>query len=323
MKTRCIGPFGESIEKHLELRRSLGFLLLNAEITLRDFDRYVVDRYPGAKTVTRDVVMGYLQSLKHLQTLTKHRRLSDLRQFCRFLFQINLDTYVPEKGLLPPATTNWKPYLYSLEETKDLIKIAGQLPPQESLRPRTYETLISLLWATGLRIGEAIRLNLEDVDNAVLHIRQSKFFKSRLVPLMNSSASALQNYRDLRLRFGHDQSPNAPFFVNERAKRCVYVTVNHTFLALVRHLGLKNANGSSPGLHSFRHTFATRCLSQAYKSGKDPVVVLPLLATYLGHANISHTQVYLHPSTDTLQDANHLFHQHIGEGQWRGDDERG
>jgi len=315
MINRFIGPFGENIEKHLELRRSLGFLLVNAEITLRDFDRYLANRNPEAKTVTRSVVTGYLQTLNHLQALTRHRRLSDLRQFCRFLFQMNPDTYVPEKGLLPPATTNWKPYLYSLEETKDLIKMAGRLPPRESLRPRTYETLISLLWATGLRIGEALRLNLEDVDidNAVLNIRQSKFFKSRFVPLTISSAAGLRKYRDLRLRYGHDQRPNAAFFVNERAKRCVNVTVNHTFLALVRQLGLKNAHGGSPRLHDFRHTFATRCLSQAYRSRHDPSVVLPLLATYLGHANISYTQVYLHPSSATLQDANHLFHQYVDE----------
>jgi len=315
MKNRFPGPFAGHIENHLELRRALGFLLLNAEITLRDFDRYVVDRYPEAKTVTRSLVMEYLQSLKHQHLITRHRRLSDLRQFCRYLFQINPETYIPEKGLLPPAKICRSPYLYSFQETKDLIKIAKQLPPRDSLRPRTYETLISLLWATGLRIGEALRLNLEDVDieNAVLHIRQSKFFKSRLVPLTISSAAGLKKYRDLRLWYGHDQRPDAPFFMNERAKRCVYRTVNHTFLAMVRHLELKNANGDSPGLHCFRHTFATRYLSQAYKSGQDPAVLLPLLATYLGHTHISYTQVYLHPSTATLQDANNLFHQHVGD----------
>ena len=127
------------------------------------------------------------------------------------------------------------------------------------------------------------------------------------------------------MQYGHDQRPTAPFFVNERAKRCAYVTVNHTFLAMVKQLGMKTAQGSPPGFHDFRHTFATRCLSNAYNSGKEPGAILPLLATYLGHVNIACTQVYLHPLTETLQDAGHLFRQNIDktEKQHSGGDSEG
>lgn len=323
MNKQFNGPLGGHIAKHLKLRRSLGFLLHRDEIALREFERYLDKHFPDAKTVTRTMVMGHLQSLRNLHAVTLHRHLTSLRQFCRFLFQLNPDTYIPERGLLPPATPNRTAHIYSLQEAKDLIKAARQLTPQESLRPHTYTTLISLLWATGLRIGEALRLNLEDVDitNAVLYIRQSKFFKSRIVPLTASSASALQKYEQLRMQHGHDQRLTAPFFVSERAKRFAYVTVNHTFLAIVRQLGMKNAQAGSPRLHDFRHTFATRCLSNAYKSGKDPGAILPLLATYLGHVHIAYTQLYLHPPTETLQNASHLFHQHIADTEKGGNSE--
>jgi integrase len=187
------------------------------------------------------------------------------------------------------------------------------LTPNRSLRPHTYSTLIALLWVSGLRIREALKLNLEDVDrdNAVLHIRESKFFKSRLVPLTLSSAAALETYRRLRAEHGHDQRPGAPFFINECARRCSHSMVGITFRDLVRQLGIRTVQGRDPRLHDFRHSFATRYLNEAYQKGKDPNASLPLLATYLGHVNISHTQVYLHPASVLLANAGQKFFDHV------------
>lgn len=307
------GPLHVFMKQHLALRRSLGFILNNAELALYDFDQYLLKNFPHAQTVTRPMVLGYLQTLHHLHPCTLYDRVVHLRQFCRFVFQLNPETYIPEKRLIPPGVTFRKPYIYPEREVKDIIRRSAHLPPSGSLRPLTYVTLISLLNVTGLRVGEALRLNLEDVNTqeAILHIRQSKFYKSRLVPLTLSAASALDKYRERRAEHGHDQKPTAPFFVNERARRCNYSTVSRTFREMVRQLDIQTAQGYPPRLHDFRHTFATRYLWEIYQGEKDPNAALPFLATYLGHVNIACTQVYLHPSTQLLKTAGERFFEHV------------
>ena len=259
------------------------------------------------------MIVGYLQSLNHLQASTLYVRFMHLRQFCRFLFQLNPDPYVPESRLIHHGPTIRRPHIYTIGEAMQLIRQARMLPPPESLRPHTYSTLLSLLWVSGLRIGEALRLDLKDVDtdNALLHIRESKFFKSRLVPLTTSSADALETYRRLRAEHGHDQGSNAPFFVNGQARRYSYSAIEDTFLVLVRQIGITTAQGRTPRLHDFRNTFATRYLNDVYQTGKDPNASLPLLATYLGHVNISCTQIYLHPAPCLLATAGQKFLEHV------------
>jgi integrase len=315
--TSLLGPF---MEQHLELRRSLGFILRNAEYALTEFDHYLARALPHAKTVTRPMITGYLQTLTHLEGTTLRDRIIHLRQFCRFLFQLNPDTYIPERNLVPPARTIRTPHIYTEDEAKKLIGAALNLPPAESLRSYTYATLLSLLWVSGLRIGEALRLNMEDVnpESRLLHIRESKFFKSRFVPLADSSLSALEEYRFRRSTCGPDAKPDSPFFVNTRGRRCNYITVNETFLALSRQLGFKTIQGRDPRLHDFRHTFATRYLSRIYQSGKDPGAALPLLATYLGHANITSTQTYLHPDLTLLEQSGERFHGYAQGGAYEG-----
>jgi len=313
MKKTSKGQFSGLISQYLHLRRSLGFILRSAEYTLKRFDLYLSQNFPDAKTITKPMIVGYLQTAKHVHASTLYLRFMYLRQFCRFLFKLNPDTYVPEKRLIRRGPTLRLPHIYTNSEAMELIKLARMLTPHGSLRPLTYSTLFSLLWVSGLRIREALRLNLEDVDtdNAVLHIRESKFFKSRLVPLTLSSAAALETYRRLRAEQCHDQRPNAPFFVNERARRCSYSAIEGTFLVLVRQIGITTAQGRNPRLHDFRHTFASRYLNEIYQAGRHPNASLPLLATYLGHVKITYTQVYLHPAADLLATAGQHFYEHI------------
>ena len=313
MKTRLTGPLGSLMKQHLQLRRSLGDELRTAEIALDQFDAYVAESFPDAQTVTRPMITGYLQKISHLHLVTRHSQLSVLRQFFRFLFQIDPQAYIPESRLLPVARSDFQAHIYSLSEVLQLMEAARRLPPVDSLRPHTYSTLIGLLWATGLRGGELRRLNLEDVDldHGILHICQTKNFKSRLVPISESSRAALATYRDLRTKFGIEQSAKSPFFVNERKRRCAGRTVIGTFRMLTRQLRLKSVSGGEPRLHDLWHTWATRCLARMYEQHQDPNAVLPVLATYLGHVNIACTTIYLHPSTDLLVKAGTRFQQYI------------
>ncbi len=313
MKARLTGPLGKFIKPHLELRRSLGYELRTAEIILDQFDAYAAESFPDCQTVTRPMITGYLHKISDLQPVTRHGQLSVLRQFCRFLFQLDPKVYIPECHLLPAAKSDFQPHIYTLNEVVQLMDAARRLPPAGSLRPHTYSTLIGLLWSSGLRGGELVRLNLENVDleKGVLHICQTKNFKSRLVPLADSARVALVAYRDLRERLGMGQSPQSPFFINERKHRCASRTVIGTFRMLTRQLGLTSAYGREPRLHDLRHTWATRCLSGIYQSGQDPNAALPALATYLGHVNIACTTIYLHPDTDLLVRAGTRFEDYV------------
>lgn len=312
-KARFHGPLGGVIKQHLQLRRSLGFSLRTDEFALDEFDHYLAQHFPAAEIVTRPMVVGYLRTLGHLSLSTRYGRIATLRQFCRFLFQLKPETYIPGRTLLPAHRSQFQPHLYTVAEVNDLIQLALQLPPTGSLRPHTYATLIGLLWVSGLRSGEALRLNLEDVDleHSILHIRQTKNFKSRLVPFLASTRNALLAYRCLRAQHRHSSSLGAPFFINERARRCTRRTVDGTFRILTRQIGLRSVYGHEPRLHDFRHTWATRCLAELYQTGKDPNAYLPVLATYLGHMNIACTTIYLHPSPDLLLRAGSQFHSYV------------
>jgi site-specific recombinase XerD len=249
-----------------------------------------------------------------LASSSRHDRLSSLRQFCRFLFLFDVDTYVPGQGLLPPRRIKVQPHIYSDEDLAALVHQAACLDVRTQLLPLTYTTILGLFWVTGLRISEVVKLDLQDVEleAGVLTIRESKFRKSRLVPLHSSTVQALRKYRDERLREPADTAPTAPFFINRRRRRFTCRTLLGTIQTLARRAGVRTLAGRPPRVHDFRHTFATRTLAAIHASGEDPLARLPVLATFLGHANIANTQVYLHPSLQLLEQAGEHFAAHAG-----------
>ncbi len=313
---RFVSSFGALIQRHLTLRRSLGYLLVNAEYTLREFDRYLCREHPDARHVTQAIVAGYLKTTRSLASGTRHDRLTSLRQFCRFFFLFDVETYVPGRGLLPPRRLEVKPHIYTEEDLFAMMRQAACLQTWSRLLPRTYTTILGLFWVTGLRISEVVKLNLQDVDleTGVLTIRESKFKKSRLVPLHPSTVQALRSYRDQRLCEVADAAPTAPFFISQRRRRIARDTLRGTIQTLAQRAGVRTAAGRPPRVHDFRHTFATRTLTAIYRSGDDPLVRLPVLATFLGHASIANTQVYLHPSLELLVQAGERFSTHAGIG---------
>lgn len=311
--------FGALMQRHLTLRRSLGYLLVNAEYTLREFDRYLCREHPDARHVTHEIVAGYLETTRALASSSRHDRLGSLRQFCRFLFLFDAQTYVPGRGLLPPRRIKVKPHIYSEEDLAAMMRQAACLDARSRLLPRTYMTILGLFWVTGLRIREVVKLNLQDadLDAGVITIRESKFRKSRLVPLHPSTVQALRSYRDARLQEPADAAPTAPFFISQRRRRFTCRTLLGTIQTLAQRAGVRTAVGHPPRVHDFRHTFATRTLTAIYRSGDDPLVQLPVLATFLGHVNIANTQVYLHPSLDLLVHAGERFSAHAGIAKGR------
>lgn len=289
----------QAMADYLALRRSLGHELAEAHWLLPDFVAYL-DAH-GARTVTIEAALAWAQqSPSGRVTSVGPRRMTAARGFARYLAGIDADTEVPPLGLMPHRQRWRRPFIYS---TGDIDAIMAQVRQSivSPLRAATYETLIGLLAASGLRVGEAIKLDRCDVDwtGGVLLIRESKFGKSRLVPLQASSIKALKDYALLRDEL--QPQPKGPsFFVSLKRKRLLYAVVGQTFRRLTDTAGVGAGAPSAPRLHDLRHTFAVRTLLGWYRAGEDVQAKIPALSTYLGHREPACTYWYLSAAPELL-----------------------
>jgi integrase len=286
-------PLRAAIEDYLTLRRSLGFRLRDTARGLRDFATFL--EAEGAPHLTTALAMAWATRYPHQQPAEWARRLTWVRGFARHWRATDPSTEVPSWGLLPYRGQRARPYLYTATEIQRLLGAAQRLPSAHGLRGCTYACLIGLLAVTGLRSGEALRLAPADVDlvAGVLTIRQSKFGKSRLVPLHPSTRQALRQYAARRTAV-LGAAPLSTFLVSERGRPLKASTVHWTFRQLSRQTGLRGpTEAHGPRLHDFRHRFAVATLRRWYRAGADVECRLPVLATYLGHAHVADTYWYL------------------------------
>lgn len=289
-----MNPLRESIQDYLALRRSLGFKLRNAGICLSKFATFLEAR--GATRITTQLALEWAQQSSSAQPSTWAQRLSYVRGFARHHVASDPQTEIAPPGLLPFRPHRARPYLYSEEEIAHLLRCARELPPIDGLRPWTYYCLLGLLSVTGLRIGEAIRLQLEDVNlqDGLLTIRGTKFGKSRLVPIHPTTQEVLAQYRACRDRCVAGCSTSSFFFITSRGHHLDIGDVHRTFYKLSRRIGLRAVSAShGPRLHDFRHRFAVQTLLRWYRSGEDAERRLPVLSTYLGHVHVADTYWYL------------------------------
>lgn len=171
---------------------------------------------------------------------------------------------------------------------------------------------MALLYGCGLHISEALRLDLGDVDvnQALLLIRETKFYKSRWVPTSPSVAACLGRYIDERAAARFPREADSPVFINGHGRRYSYDAVSETFRTLLREMGLRGPPGTpGPRLHDLRHTFAVHRLTRWYEEGADVRAKLPRLATYLGHGSVFATQTYLTVTADLLREGARRFHE--------------
>lgn len=222
------------------------------------------------------------------------RRLEIVRCFARHLAVLEPDTEVPLRGLLGPAHRRTPPHIYSKAEIAALLAAAGRLAPANGLRPQTYVTLLGLLACTGLRISEALRLDRTDADvnRGVLRIRETKFRKTRLVPLHATATTALQTYAAARDQLAGEAACGR-FFVSERGQALPYSTVLHLFRRLCDSCGITGTGRRWPRLHDLRHTFACRRIEQCDDAQVDVDQAVSALSVYLGHAKVSDTWWYV------------------------------
>ena len=300
----------QALSDYLAVRRALGYRLARAEKLLAQFLAFVEDR--GEEHLTIETALAWATTPAGADPSWMSRRLSDVRRFAVHLRGIDPATQVPPADILPARTRRATPYLYSAEEISALMTATATL--RGSHRRATYRTLIGLLAATGMRVGEAINLDRDDFDavSGVLTVRNGKFGKSRELPLHPSTVGALGDY--LRRADRPRQFPNVPaLLLSPTGTRLLYTNVQNTFQRLVRYSGIKpHSPACRPRLHDLRHGFAVNTILDAYRDGDDAGARLAILSTYLGHINPVHTYWYLSASPELLKLAGDRLERHLG-----------
>lgn len=289
----------QALADYLQLRHSLGHQLADAGRVLPSFVSHL--QAQGISTVTIEAALAWSQR-PATETITSvgARRMTAVRGFARYLAGIDEHTQVPPLGLMPHPQRRRRAFIYSVA---DIDAVMNQITCSMSsaLRIATYQTLIGLLSVSGLRIGEAIKLDRSDIDwnEGVLLIRESKFGKSRLVPLHPSTIAVLAEHAELRDALV--PRPKEPsFFVSLTRKRLSYAVVSQTFRMLIDNAGVGSTAPSPPRLHDLRHTFAVRTLLEWYRRGEDVQAKIPSLSTYLGHREPASTYWYLSATPELL-----------------------
>ena len=281
---------------------------------LRALDRFVQEHARWSGTIDEPLARAWLAPCTSRGPNTCRARYYLLRRVCHFLAKCRSDTFIPGESLRPRGRPSKPPHIYSRAEVRLLLDGARSLRDWDRwhpcpIRSNTMHAIILLLASSGLRISEALHLTRQDVDldDGVLSIRHSKFRKSRLVPLSSTTLQVLRRYHEVRLAVA-PAGPAEAFFVSGRGTAYSTGSVQGLFRDIAVQAGLRAPTGRGPRLHDRRATFAVTRLLQWYRDGGNVMARLPLLSTYLGHARVSDTEVYLRITTALLQEANTRFH---------------
>jgi site-specific recombinase XerD len=305
-------PLAEQIRRFINLKRLSGTDYRDQAKLLGYFDRFLVNVGVKQPLITRQITDRYQKSLAHLAPRYRYNRFSVVKLLCEHISQSDPHCYVPEPMRIIEAHDVRCPHIFTTAEIQALLSAASALQPQESLQPQTYRMLLGLLYTTGIRIGEALALDLKDfqVEQKMLCIIAGKFRKDRWIPLHTSACQELESYVHRRLQIG-SISPDSPLFLNRRFQRMEYATVNKAFHKLLAQCGIPFGKRSGPCIHSFRHTFAVHRLQGWYQDGEDINARLPWLSTYMGHVKVASTQVYLRATAMLIEQVEQRFHKHF------------
>ena len=286
----------DTVESYLKVRRAAGFKAQDAEYYLKNYTRFATER--GETHVRSATAIAWATTASTSEA--RGRRIESVIRFARHARAEDKDHEVPPEGVFVSVRPRRTPYIFSADEIRRVLMETQHLGPPGSLRPHRYHTLFGLLASCGLRISEALALRIDDVTPDGLVIRNTKFRKSRLVPLHETTAAALMKYLDHRLRFGGSEDH---LFISLRGGPLHYTLANKTFLFVVRKLGLHPGPGKpGPRLHDFRHTWAVRALEACPDGRKRITKNMMAVSTYLGHAHVTDTYWYLHATPRLMTD---------------------
>ncbi len=283
------------ISHYIELHRELGYKFRLQACYLRHFTAFAEAR--GEDFVRSATVLDWASDAPSVEQ--RRERLACIRRFAlRMRIEDDRHEVPPARAFGRYTRRRRTPYIYSPGEIHLLLKAARRLGPVDSIRSHMYATLFALIVATGLRISEALGLDLDDITADGLTIQHTKFRKSRLVPLHSTATKGLERYLSVR---GQRNTDDHAVFLSLRDKRLSYSRVNNVFLKLMRSIGLRGKSGvPGPCIHDFRHTFAVRSLERCGGSSSEIARHILALSTYLGHAHPSDTYWYLQATPKLL-----------------------
>jgi integrase/recombinase XerD len=299
-----MSTLSKELDRYLTIRRSLGYDLRTTERLLRRFIAFA--EAENAHYINTALFLRWQEAFGHANRQTWSGRLRIIRLFAQWLHSIDQKHEVPPQGLIPDRIRRSRPYIYSEEEIRRIVEAAADLPSINGIRALTCSTLFGLIAVTGLRVSEAVSLDVADVDleSGLVTVRRGKLGKARLLPLSDSSTMRLVAYSKERDRLLGE--PSKPFFVSDRGERLTDCGARYNFAAVCRTIGLRRPekfkrHGRGPRIHDLRHTFAVRTLVNWYRAGKDPAQEMVKLTTYLGHANPAHTYWYIEAVPELLE----------------------
>jgi site-specific recombinase XerD len=297
----------DAVKEYLQLRRNLGYQLRVPGRLLHSFA--VFAEREKATHITTDLLLRWAQQPANARAATWAGRFQTVRRFALWLSTSDRRTEVPPACLLPYRYERKRPYIYSEADIANLVRTAGQLPSPTGRKGHTFATIFGLLAVAGMRISEALALDREDVnlEEGILRIRRSKFGKSRLVAVHESTRQFLAAYAQARDRVVQ-RPATAAFFLSEKGSRVTEWAARYNFAKVSREVGLRTPttncrHGCGPRLHDLRHRFATCTLLNWYRAGIDAEREIPKLATYLGHVHVNETYWYLEAVPELLEQA--------------------
>jgi integrase/recombinase XerD len=305
------------VECYVGLRSAIGYTVRYEEKLLKNFVQFLASQNDCGPIRAQMAIDWACAPVPGRGLAGKAGRLKVVRGFLSHLRAALPETEVPGPGVLAPIRRP-TPYLYSHGEIEALMQESLRLRPKDSLRPHVYCTLIGLLASSGLRVGEALQLNVNDVrlvsTTPHLQIVEGKFRKSRLVPLHATTAEKLAVYAKERKRLCGDALSDA-FFMSEKGGYITYDACWDTFGGLLRRTGIRNDAGSRRlGVHALRHSFAVGRMVEWYRAGLPVKDLIPTLSVYLGHVQPAHTYWYLTATPELLGAAADRFLQYAGVG---------
>jgi integrase len=296
MKTAIQSFLSSSIHRYLKLKQALGRDFANERRVLRDFDEFMGT--PGTAELTQAEFEGWCKTQSHLSPGVRRNRMRIVRNFCLYRRRTEPNCFVPDDCLFPAPHQAVQPHIFSEVEIVRLVRASAKLPtlPRYIMRSPVLRLALVLLYTTGLRRGELVRLTLADFDRNehTLFVRNSKFHKSRYLPLSADANAEVEAYLAARQKHHLPMLRDSPLLWSGRTERAFSASaLGDGIRKLCRSTEVREADGRLPRVHDFRHSFAVRVLLRWYHCGVDIHAKLPMLATYMGHVSIASTEYYL------------------------------
>jgi integrase/recombinase XerD len=305
--------------RYVDLKRALGRRFQNPAHTLKSLDRFLRKQSKKYPDLNAAAFQAWCQTHEHVTSGTRRGRMQEVYNFCLYRRRTEPRCFVPDPALFPRPHQTLQPYIFSEEEVTKVLRAASGLKrvPSSPLRPEVMRLAIVLLFTTGLRRGELLRLTWGDYDrrDATLLIRESKFHKSRLLPLNDDIVDEIERYLRARaLRKLPLSSDTALIWDAAKGGRAYSGTGLACCLgSLLQQCSILTPKGRPPRVHDWRHAFAANALLRWYRQGADVEAKLPLLATYMGHVSVVSTHYYLQWIEPLRTAASERFARHYGE----------